>query len=71
MIVTEHTKLKEIDEAYPNFRSVGAVKYPILKKATGFAWMMAKNLTVREAANKAGMSVSELLAKINEVISMC
>lgn len=72
MDVTEDTKLKEIKAAYPNFIEVGAKQYPILEKFNGrVVWMMAKNLTVAEAAAKAKMPVSEILEKIRDVISKC
>ena len=70
--VTENTKLKEIKSAYPNFIEVGARQYPALEKLSGgFVWMMAKNLTVAEAAAKAKMSTSEMLEKIRDVIRQC
>lgn len=69
--ITENTKLREIVEAYPNFIERGSVKFPVLKKAKGLAWLAVRNMTVKEAANKANMPVSDALAKINEVIAMC
>ena len=64
--VTENTKLKEIKSAYPNFIEVGARQYPALEKLSGgFVWMMAKNLTVAEAAAKAKMSTSKMLETMN------
>ena len=72
MNITESTKLKEIKAAYPNFIEVGARQYPVLEKLSGgFVWMMAKNLTVAEAAAKAKMPTSEILEKIHDVIRQC